>query len=243
MTLRGDTTLSGSGPLHLGAGASLDNEGDLTADSGTTFDAGTCCANPDRFTNGGTLTVAGGKKPVSFSLLAFVNTRPGQAPSGKLVVIALSYTQTAGVTDLAGRVVQLEDAGPDQGRHAGRAWPVGAAVVNGGTVSPSTTGGVLTVNGSYQQTKSGTFATVAGTGPEKFGQLVVEGAAKLAGTIKVSTSTTFKPKKGQSFQVMRYRSHTGSFGKKTRHPEVLGQLLRLGPHQVLGRSPTGLSAT
>jgi len=57
--------------------------------------------------------------------------------------------------------------------------------------------------------------TVAG---RKFGQLVVEGAAKLAGAIRVTTSH-FKPKKGQSFQVMRYRSHSGSFGKKTGSPK------------------------
>ena len=220
VTLRGDSTLSGSGPLHLGAATSLDNEGKLTADSGTTFNAGTCCANPDRFTNGGTLIAAGGKKPVTVSLLAFVNTGTVKLTSGKLVVVALSYTQKAGVTDLAGGSFSSKMPVLIKGGTLTGHGLVGAAVVNGGTVNPSTTGGVLTVNGSYQQTKSGTFATVlSGTKPgSKFGQLVVEGAATLAGTIKVTTSK-FKPKKGQSFQVLRYRSHTGSFGKKTGSPK------------------------
>ena len=97
---------------------------------------------------------------------------------------------------------------------------VGAPVVNSGTVSPSTTSGVLTINGSYEQTRSGTFSTVlTGAKPgSKFGQLVVEGAAKLAGTIKATTSH-FTPKKGQSFQVMRYHSHTGSFTNKLGTPK------------------------
>jgi hypothetical protein len=75
-------------------------------------------------------------------------------------------------------------------------------------------------SGSYQQTKSGTFATVlTGTRPgHKFGQLVVNGAAKLAATIKVTTSH-FTPRKGQSFPVMRYRSHTGSFTRKSGRPK------------------------
>jgi hypothetical protein len=70
------------------------------------------------------------------------------------------------------------------------------------------------------QTKSGTFATVlTGTMPgRKFGQLVINGPAKLADTINVTTSH-FTPKKRQSFQVMRYRSHTGTFTRKSGRPK------------------------
>lgn len=220
VTLSGASTVSGSGPVHLSTAASLVNEGSMTADSGTTIEAGICCAHPDRFTNGGTLTIAGGSKPVTVSLLAFVNSGTVKLASGKLVVVALSYTQRSGVTSLAGGSFSSLMPVLIKGGTLTGHGTVGAAVVNDGTVSPSTTGGVLTVNGSYQQGKTGVFATVlAGTGAgRKFGQLVVNGAAKLAGGIKVTTSH-FTPKKGQSFQVMRYRSHSGSFASVTGHPK------------------------
>ncbi len=219
VTLRGPSTLSGTGPLHLGPGGNLVNQGAFTADSGTTIEAGLCCANPNHFTNTGTFIAAAGKKPVTASLLAFGNAGTVKVV-GKLVVVAVSYTQTAGVTNLSGGTLSSKQPVLIKGGTLTGHGLVGAPLVNGGTVSPSTTDGVLTVNGSYQQAKSGTFATViSGTTPgKKFGQLVVEGAATLAGTIKVTTSGGFKPKKGQSFQVMRYHSHTGSFGKQNGTP-------------------------
>jgi hypothetical protein len=220
LTLRGNTTVSGTGPVHLGTAANFVNEGKLTAKPGTMFEAGTCCANPNRFVNGGTLTVAAGRGSTTFAYLAFVNHGTVKLMSGQLVVDVLSYSQKSGVTDLTGGSISsplpvLIDGGTLTGHGT-----VGAAVVNGGTINPSTTGGVLTVKGSYRQTGSGTFATVlTGSVPgRKFGQLVVTGAAKLAGTIKVTTSH-FTPKKGQSFQVMRYRSHTGSFTTKSGTPK------------------------
>ena len=45
----------------------------------------------------------------------------------------------------------------------------------------------------------------------------MKAAATLAGTIKVTTSN-FKSKKGQSFQVMRYHSLTGSFARRPAGP-------------------------
>ena len=219
VTLRGSANVTGKGPVHLGAATKLVNAGLLTANSGTTFEAGLCCANPDRFVNNGTLIVKG-NKPVTISLLQFLNLGTVKLVSGKLEVVALSYTQTAGVTNLAGGSFgSLKPVLIKGGTLTGHGT-VGAAVVNGGTVNPSTTAGVLTVNGTYTQTTSGTFATViSGTKPgTKFGQLVVRGAAKLAGTIKVTTGN-FTPKKKQSFQVMKFRSHTGSFGKKSGTPK------------------------
>jgi len=220
LTLRGHTTVSGTGPVHLGTAANLDNKGKLTAKPGTTFEAGICCVNPDRFTNDGTLTVAASRKPTTIAYLTFLNRGTVKLTSGKLVVDVLSYTQTSGITNLTGGSLSSPLPVLIKGGILTGHGTVGAAVVNGGTINPSTTRGVLTVNGSYQQTRSGTFATVlTGTTPgRKFGQLVVTGAAKLAGTIKVTTSH-FTPKKGQSFQVMRYHSHTGSFTTKSGTPK------------------------
>ena len=151
-----------------------------------------------------------------FSLLAFVNSGLVKV-SGKLVVDAVSYMQTAGVTDLLGGSLSSNQPVLIKGGTLGGRGTVAAAVVNGGIVSPSNTD-VLTINGGYQQAKSGSFDTeLAGAG--KFGQLVVKGAAKLAGAIKIFLAHGFKPKKGQSFQVMRYSSHAGSFTKKLGNPK------------------------
>ena len=220
VTLRGTTTVSGNGPVHLRSATTLDNEGKLTAKPGTTFEAGTCCANPDRFINGGTLTVAAGRRSATVTLLAFLNHGTVKLASGRLVVDVLSYTQKSGVTNLAGGSLSSPMPVLIKGGTLTGHGTVTAAVVNGGTVNPSTTGGILTIKGSYQQTKSGTFATVlTGTTPgRKFGQLVVTGAAKLAGTIEVTTRH-FTPKKKQSFQVLRYHAHTGSFTRKSGRPK------------------------
>ena len=165
------------------------------------------------------VTVVAGSKTASIELLAFVNHGTVKLPSGKLTVTALSYTQTSGVTSVAGgsfsSAMPVEIKGGTLTGHG----LVAAAVVNSGTVNPSTTGGVLTIKGSYQQSKSGTFATVlTGTTPgTKFGQLVVTGAASLAGTVKVTTSH-FTPRRRQSFQVLRFHSHTGSFSRQSGTP-------------------------
>jgi hypothetical protein len=86
-------------------------------------------------------------------------------------------------------------------------------VLNGGTVAPSTTGGVLTISGAYQQTSSGTLSPViTGTTPgTKFGQLSVGGTATLAGTLKVSTGNGFVPAHGASLSVLLYHTRSGTF--------------------------------
>jgi hypothetical protein len=189
-TFEGNTEVSGSGLLETEfGGAAITNKGRFQIDPGAAVEANACCANPNKF--------------ISTGLLAVPASSGGTATLG---FMGLS---------IGGSVIVGKGSGTLTGHGT-----VGAAVVNGGTVNPSTTAGVLTVNGTYTQTTSGTFATViSGTKPgTKFGQLVVRGAAKLAGTIKVTTGN-FTPKKKQSFQVMKFRSHTGSFGKKSGTPK------------------------
>lgn len=160
--------------------------------------------HPDHFANGGTFVVAATvKSPMSLSFLAFVNRGTVKLASGKLVVTALSYDQKAGTTNLAGG--SLSSALPvkiDGGTLTGHGT-VAASLTNSGTVRPA---GVLTITGSYGQSKSGTFATtVKGS---SFGQLVVGGAATLAGTIKATASKLGKVK---TFKVIRFHSRTGTF--------------------------------
>ncbi len=90
---------------------------------------------------------------------------------------------------------------------------------NAGTVSPSTTGGVLKITGSYVQTRSGTLSTVVtgATPGKKFGLLSAGGTATLAGTLRAVTGGGFKPKRGATLTVLmcharsdKFRSATGS---------------------------------
>ena len=88
------------------------------------------------------------------------------------------------------------------------------SVLNGGTVAPSTTGGVLKITGGYNQTSAGTLSSViTGTTPgTKFGQLSVGGKAMLAGTLKVNTGNGFVPTHGEAFSVLLYHTRSGMFG-------------------------------
>ena len=93
-------------------------------------------------------------------------------------------------------------------------------MLNGGTVAPSTTGGVLKITGGYNQKSSGTLSSViTGTTPgTKFGQLSVGGKATLAGTLKASTGNGFVPSHGESFSVLLYHTRSGMFGTLSGSP-------------------------
>jgi hypothetical protein len=220
LTLNGATALTGAGELELGTAATLANEGTLTLSGGTTIGAGTCCSTPDHLLNSGTLLVAAKKSTASISLLQFVNSGTVKITSGTLSVGTLSYHQTGGTTTLAGGSLSAAQPVNISGGLLTGFGTIHGSVDNGGTVQPSTTGGKLTITGSYTQSKNGELATVlTGTTPgTKFGQLVVKGAAKLAGTLSVTTGGGFKPKKGQSFVVLTCRSRSGKFAKHTGKP-------------------------
>jgi hypothetical protein len=94
-----------------------------------------------------------------------------------------------------------------------------APMVNSGTLKLAS--GILAMTeGTYQQTSSGTLATVfAGTSPGTgFGQLNVSGAVTLAGTLDVSTSGGFTPPSGKPFAVLAYESHSGKFATLSGSP-------------------------
>jgi len=186
---------------------------------GTTVGASVCCVHPDHFSNGGTLIVAAGTKTATATNLAFSNSGTVKITGGTLFVNSVSYKQTAGATQLAGGA--LSAAQPidiAKGTLSGFGTITGS-VQNAATVSPSTTGGVLKITGTYQQTKTGVLTSVlTGTSPgTKFGQLSVGGKATLAGTLKVSPGSGFNPH-GKSFSVLLYHSRSGKFATLSGSP-------------------------
>jgi uncharacterized protein (DUF2141 family) len=88
-----------------------------------------------------------------------------------------------------------------------------ADLTNSGTISPGTSPGTLTVDGTYTQESTGTLAIeIGGTTPDtEHDQLVVTGAGALDGTLDVTLINDFTPALGQSFTILTYASRTGTF--------------------------------
>jgi hypothetical protein len=220
LTLHGVTSLAGSGELELTGATTLSNLGTMTLNTGTTVGASVCCVTPDTFSNGGTLLVAAGTGTATTSNLAFTNSGTVKVNGGTLAINTLGYKQTAGSTQLAGgAVTAAKQMNISKGTLSGFGTITGS-VLNGGTVAPSTTGGVLKITGAYNQTSAGTLSSViTGTTPgTKFGQLSVGGKATLAGTLKASTGNGFVPGHGQSFSVLLYHTRSGMFGTLSGSP-------------------------
>jgi hypothetical protein len=92
-------------------------------------------------------------------------------------------------------------------------------LLNDGTLSLAS-GTLAMTAGSYQQDGSGTLGvTFAGTSPGTgFGQLNVSGVVTLAGRLLLGTSGGFSPPHGKPFEVLRYASRSGRFGKLSGSP-------------------------
>ncbi|HET7247560.1 MAG TPA: hypothetical protein VFJ07_22300 [Streptosporangiaceae bacterium] len=220
LTLHGVTTVSGSGEVELSGTTRLSNLGAMTLNTGTTVGASVCCVAPDTFLNAGTLIVAAGTGTATTTNLQFSNIGTVRVSSGTLAINTLGYKQTGGATQMAGgAVTAAKQMNINKGTLSGFGTITGS-VLNGGTVAPSTTGGVLKITGAYNQTSAGTLSSViTGTTPgTKFGQLNVGGKATLAGTLKVNTGNGFVPGHGQSFSVLLYHTRSGMFGTLSGSP-------------------------
>lgn len=89
-----------------------------------------------------------------------------------------------------------------------------ANLVNGGTVSPGASPGIITVQGDYTQTADGILeielgGTTPGTGHD---QLVVTGTATMFyGTLNVTLETGYTPEEGDEFVIISHTTGTGTF--------------------------------
>ncbi|MBI1826016.1 MAG: autotransporter outer membrane beta-barrel domain-containing protein [Planctomycetes bacterium] len=90
---------------------------------------------------------------------------------------------------------------------------IGPVSNSGGTISPGSSAGVLTLSGNYTQGAGGTLAIeLGGTNPgTDFDQFPVSGNAVLAGTLRVKLIDGFTPQAGQQFQILTAGNITGSF--------------------------------
>lgn len=172
-----------------GSGTRIDVNGPdghlLKAGSGTTSTDG--AINVD----GGTLTIGGGQ--------AFAT--------------ANGVSQTGGLTDIATAGALQGSATLTGGVLRGSGQVTGNVTNTSGTVAPGASPGRLTVTGSYVQGPGGRLLVeIAGTTPvTQFDQLVVTGAATLAGSLEVVTDPGFGPLISDEFEILTAASRTGGF--------------------------------
>jgi len=182
----GTFAIQTSGDFFNGA---LDNQGTMTKTSGG--GDGITRVNGN-FTNSGTLEILSGT-----------------------LRIESSYTQTAGETRLNGGTLEKTSTPPlaiDGGLLTG-VGTIDGNVRVAGTVAPGLPVGELTIDGTYEQTMTGTLAVEIGglTPVTQFDRLAVTGAATLAGTIDVALVNAFSPVSGNVFQILTYASQSGDF--------------------------------
>jgi hypothetical protein len=220
LILRGHTTVQDAGEVDLSGSTTLSNAGTMKLEPGTVIGASVCCAAPDHIRNSGTLQVLAGAGTATVANLAFSNTGTVKVSSGTLSIQTVGYKQTAGSTQLAGGAITAAMPMNIAGGKLTGYGTITGSVRNAGTVSPSTTGGVLTITGDYTQTRSGTLSTViSGTKPgKKFGQLSVGGTATLAGKLKVSAGHGFRPRRRATFTVLVCQARAGKFHSASGSP-------------------------
>ncbi len=84
---------------------------------------------------------------------------------------------------------------------------------NTGNVNPGTSPGILTVMGDFPQTATGNLNIEIGghAAGVDYDQLKITGHATLNGALNIQLINGFRPSGGDSFEIIRYNSHAGSF--------------------------------
>ena len=122
----------------------------------------------------------------------------------------LSFEQGSTLTTAAGEGVRMTDAAS---KISGRGTIIGRLDHEGGRVEPGESPGRFTINGDYTNTGGTLEIEIGGTTPDtEHDQLVITGNASLGGTMEVVLINGYVPSSlPQTFDVVTYASHTGSF--------------------------------
>ncbi|HST04143.1 MAG TPA: hypothetical protein VLQ48_05340 [Chloroflexia bacterium] len=147
----------------------------------------------------------------------FVNSGLVEVQTGTLRFVGY-FPQTAGTTRMAGGNLQLTPFFPvtpflQGGTLEGTGTVTGDLDNTGGTVSPGSGPGLMTITGNYTQGAGGTLNIELGglTPITQYDRLAVGGTATLAGTLNTSAINGFTPQNGDSFTVLTYGSRSGVF--------------------------------
>jgi len=206
--------ISNTGTLTIGAGASLDLSAKTLEGSGSLTNLGALrlannnIAGP--LLNAGSLTLSGTNRLASLSNSAQVSLADGTT------TITGRYVQSAGTTRLGADGVPsptlAADVVIDAGTLQGSARIAGSLTVNGGTLAPGSSPGAIGIGGDLTLGSAATVALeLGGTRPGSFDSLAVQGAARLAGNVVVSSVDGFVPTLTDTFAVLSSGSLTGTF--------------------------------
>ena len=162
-------------------------------------------------TSTGTLTISGGSLTISGASNTSSNASNTLITGGALVV--------NGSLNLVGAITIV--GGAAGGTLAGSGSINNGSITNSGNVNPGTSAatGVLTINGNYTQTATGSLnIRLGGTTIGSFDILNVAGggqATTLAGTLNVATFNSFAPAASNSFPILLFTSKSGVFSTGT----------------------------
>jgi hypothetical protein len=202
------TSITGNGSV-LVSGGEVDFGGTYNINGDTTISSGSAMflngGSTGTFTNsGGTVTIGSG---TTFSVTSAING---------------NYSQTSGTTFLNGGTISVPATfSVNIGSGTSFAGPgtINGAVANSGNLyagGGSIFVGLLTINGNYSQTSTGTlFINIGGlTAVTQYDQLKISGTATLAGTLTITLQGGFVPSSGNTFTIMTYASESGDFTTK-----------------------------
>jgi hypothetical protein len=160
----------------------------------------------------GELTLENGR---ALALAAFANSGTVTLGRDSTLSVGARYVQHEGTTRLGSPSSRLASAGGAADIRGGVLSGVGTVaggLVNGGEVRPGLEApGTLTVEGDLEQLGTGVLAIrVAGRGGDH-DRIDVSGAARHAGTLRVTTIAPFLPEPADEFEVVRHASVAGAF--------------------------------
>jgi hypothetical protein len=124
-----------------------------------------------------------------------------------------NYIQTAGLTTVNGSLIAaLVDI--QAGILKGSGTITGNVAINGGTVQPGNSPGIMNISGNYTQTEAGILEIeilnkVLASGG--YDQLSITGTASLAGTLNVSLLPGAVISDRDTFDIIQYASRSGTF--------------------------------
>jgi hypothetical protein len=223
-TLVNNTTANWTGGnITLSNGAVFENNSIFNANATTLMTGGTTESfinNSSFFKNTNTTTTT--------INTPFTNNGTVEVIAGSLVFQQGIETGEDSVIDLGGSTFDPGDTltlGSDDSLVG--SGTLSASLVNGGTVSPGNSTGIITIDGDYTQEAGGTLVIeLGGTSPGTgYDQLVVTGTATMGGTLDVSLLPEFTPEIGQVFYIITH--NVGNFDFDTVNLQTLPGGLKL----------------
>ncbi|MBP6471798.1 MAG: hypothetical protein KBE23_08560 [Chloroflexi bacterium] len=195
-----------TGAINGSNGAILDNYGSFDARDNATFNGEADVV----FNNYNTIIKSGGTQTTTLDIVVnnygIIRPESGQ--------IAFTYGDVAlppaSATNLNGGSLEVDGLLDIQGGALTGSGTILGDVQNGGQIAPGESPGNITIQGSYTQTVSGTLTMELGISAQDF--LTVTGTAALTGTLEINLLEGYTPAPPDSFRVLAYTSHTGTFG-------------------------------